>query len=72
MRDAAVRAATLTTQVKPLLFNENRMSDIWPEDLEEFRARVWRGDQQAYRNARKYGGYMLLRPLVRKFGGRVP
>jgi hypothetical protein len=57
-----------TTQATPPLFNENRMSDIWPENLVEFRARVWRGDDQALRNARKYGGYLLLRPLVRRFG----
>ena len=57
-----------TTQVTPPMFNENRMADIWPEDLAEFRARVWRGDDNAYRDARKFGGYLLLRPLVRKFG----
>ena len=57
-----------TTQVTPPLFNENRMSDIWPEDLAEFRKRVWRGDDNAYRDARKFGGYLLLRPLVRRFG----
>ena len=60
--------AAYTTQTAPALFNENRVSDIWPEDLAEFRARVQRGDDLAYRNASKYGGYLLLRPLVRKFG----
>lgn len=60
--------AAHTTQTAPPLFNENRMSDIWPEDLAEFRGRVLRGDDHAYRDVRQYGGYLLLRPLVRKFG----
>jgi hypothetical protein len=60
--------AAHTTQVTGPLFNENRVADIWPEDLLEFRARVWRGNDDAYRDARKYGGYLLLRPLVRRFG----
>ena len=57
-----------TTQNAAPLFNENRIAEIWPEDMEELRARVYRGDQQAYLTARKYGGYLLLRPLVREFG----
>ncbi len=60
--------AAHTTQLTAPLFNENRVADIWPEDLLEFRARVWRGNDDAYRDARKYGGYLLLRPLVRRFG----
>jgi hypothetical protein len=57
-----------TTQSAAPLFNENRLAEIWPEDLEELRGRVHRGDRQAYATARKYGGYLLLRPLVREFG----
>lgn len=57
-----------TTQSAAPLFNENRIAEIWPEDLEELRGRVHRGDRQAYATARKYGGYLLLRPLVREFG----
>jgi hypothetical protein len=57
-----------TTRNGEPLFNENRMTEIWPEDLEDLRARLYRGDQQAYAAARKYGGYLLLRPLVREFG----
>jgi hypothetical protein len=60
--------AAYTTQTAAPLFNENRIADIWPEDLVEFRTRVRRGDDQAYLDARKYGGYLLLRPLVSKFG----
>lgn len=50
------------------LFNENRLDEIWPEDFEEFRARIWRRDEPAYFNAQRYGGFMLLRPLIREFG----
>ena len=57
-----------TTRNAAPLFNENRIEEIWPENLEDLRARIYRGDQQAYLTARKYGGYLLLRPLVREFG----
>ena len=57
-----------TTRLAPPMFNENRIADIWPEDLTELRARAWRRDEPAYRDARKYGGYLLLRPLVQEFG----
>lgn len=60
--------AAHTTQVKAPMFNENRMAEIWPDDLAELRARAWRNDDSAYQNVRKYGGYLLLRPLVREFG----
>src|SRR5262245_43798382 len=58
--------AAHTTRIKAPLFNENRMSEIWPEDISELRA--LRNDDRAYQNVRKYGGYLLLRPLVREFG----
>jgi hypothetical protein len=60
--------AAHTTQVKIPLFNENRLAEIWPDDVAELRARAWRSDDSAYQNVRKYGGYLLLRPLVREFG----
>jgi hypothetical protein len=55
-----------TTHVNAPLINENRLSEIWPEDLSAIGA--WRNDDRAYQNIRKYGGYLLLRPLVREFG----
>jgi hypothetical protein len=58
--------AAHTTRVKAPLFNENRMGEIWPEDLSQLGA--WRNDDRAFQNIRKYGGYLLLRPLVREFG----
>jgi len=58
--------AAHTTRAKAPLINENRLSEIWPEDLSQLAA--WRTDDRAYQNVRKYGGYLLLRPLVREFG----
>jgi hypothetical protein len=60
--------AVHTSRTQVPLFNENRLAEIWPEDLAEFRSHAWRSDDRAYQNARNYGGYMLLRPLVREFG----
>ena len=56
------------TQLKVPMFNENRLAEIWPDDVAELRGRAWRHDYSAYQNVRKYGGYLLLRPLVREFG----
>jgi hypothetical protein len=60
--------AAHTTQSKAPMFNENRLAEIWPENVADLRGRAWRVDDSAYQNVRKYGGYMLLRPLVREFG----
>jgi hypothetical protein len=61
-------AIAYTRQLEPPMFNDNRIAEIWPEDIAEFRARTWRRDERAYLDARKYGGFLLLRPLVREFG----
>jgi hypothetical protein len=60
--------AAHTSRTRALLFNENRMAEIWPEDIAEFSGRAWRSDHRAYQDARNYGGYLLLRPLVARFG----
>ena len=60
--------AAHTTQVTAQLFNENRISQIWPEDIAELRVRSWSANSRAYQDVREYGGYLLLRPLVREFG----
>jgi hypothetical protein len=57
---------THTSRIKAPLFNENRMSEIWPEDISELDTS--RSNDRAYQNVRNYGGYLLLRPLVREFG----
>ena len=49
------------------LFNENRVDQIWPEDFAVFRKRVWRTDQE-YQDVQRYGGIMLIKPLIDEFG----
>src|SRR5688572_19495463 len=49
------------------LFNANRVDQIWPEDFSVFRKRVWRTDQE-YQDVQRYGGIMLIKPLIDEFG----
>lgn len=49
------------------LFNSNRLDIIWPENFKEFERRVWRTDQE-YQDVQRYGGILLLRPLINEFG----
>jgi hypothetical protein len=56
----------LTTQRLPM-FNENRLDTIWPEDFARFRNKVWLGDSE-YEHVKRYGGIMLMRPLIAQFG----
>lgn len=50
------------------IFNSNRLDRIWPEDFSGFRKRVWRKGDQEYMDVQRYGGIMLLRPLINEFG----
>jgi hypothetical protein len=45
----------------------NRVDQIWPEDFSDFRKRVWRTDQE-YQDVQRYGGIMLIKPLIEEFG----
>jgi hypothetical protein len=49
------------------LFNANRVDQIWPDDFGTLRKRVWRTDQE-YLDVQRYGGIMLIRPLIEEFG----
>ncbi len=49
------------------LFNVNRVDQIWPDDFAVFRKRVWRTDQE-YLDVQRYGGIMLIKPLIEEFG----
>ena len=49
------------------LFNVNRVDQIWPEDFAAFRKRAWRTDQE-YLDVQRYGGIMLIKPLIEEFG----
>jgi hypothetical protein len=55
------------TEMRGPIFNSNRLDRIWPEDFAEFRKRVWRTDQE-YLEVQRYGGILLVRPLVDEFG----
>lgn len=54
-------------QIHAPLFNANRIDRIWPQDFAAFRKRVWRTDEE-YRNVQRYGGILLIRPLIDEFG----
>jgi hypothetical protein len=49
------------------LFNVNRVDQIWPDDFGTLRKRVWRTDQE-YLDVQRYGGIMLIKPLIEEFG----
>lgn len=50
------------------IFNTNRIEEIWPEDFSDFRREVMGSDDKAYREVQRYGGIMLVRPLISEFG----
>lgn len=50
------------------IFNENRLDRIWPEDFSDFRKRVWRYGDPEYQDVQRYGGILLIRPLISEFG----
>lgn len=56
----------LTSNRLPI-FNENQLNEIWPEDFARFRSKVWMGDDE-YESVKRYGGIMLMRPLITQFG----
>jgi hypothetical protein len=57
----------LVKDVRGPIFNSNRVDRIWPDDFSEFQKRVWRGGQE-YTDVQRYGGIMLVQPLVDEFG----
>lgn len=59
--------AEVLTMPRPPLFNENRLDRIWPDDFASFQRRVTRS-QTEYRDVQRYGGILLVRPLVGEFG----
>ena len=50
------------------IFNANRLELIWPESLSDFQQRLWRDSGRLYDGIRRYGGIMLVRPLIHEFG----
>lgn len=55
------------TATQPPIFNSNRLDRIWPEDFGKFSKRVWRDDAE-YSDVQRYGGILLIKPLVDEFG----
>jgi hypothetical protein len=55
------------TTLRLPIFHENRLDTIWPEDFARFRGKVWLGDSE-YEYVKRYGGIMLMRPLIARFG----
>jgi hypothetical protein len=51
-----------------LLFNENRIDRIWPDDIGAFDDRNFRQSDPDYADVLRFGGILLLRPLVAEFG----
>lgn len=49
------------------LFNANRLDRIWPEEFGRFSRRVWRTDPE-YMDVQRYGGILLVQPLINEFG----
>gem|GEM_PF-1054438 len=60
--------AAQLTAIRDPLFNENRMDRIWPSDFRSFRERVWRRDDRRYLEVQRYGGLMLVKPLIDRYG----
>jgi hypothetical protein len=54
-------------RIRSAIFNTNRLDRIWPQDFLAFRKRVWRTDQE-YLDVQRYGGILLVRPLIDEFG----
>ena len=50
------------------IFNENRIDRVWPEDFAAFVERNWRHEESEYRDVQRYGGILLVRPLIGEFG----
>lgn len=60
-------AAHLTAIRNPM-FNENRLDRIWPSDFRSFRDRVWRKEDRRYLEVQRYGGLLLVKPIIDRYG----
>jgi len=55
-------------EVRTPIFNANRLDMIWPEDFAGFRRSLWNKGDQGYLDVQRYGGILLIRPLIDRFG----
>jgi hypothetical protein len=49
-------------------FNENRLDRIWPDDFASFEQHNYRYDDPEYADVQRFGGILLMRPLIGEFG----
>lgn len=55
-------------EVRTPIFNANRLDMIWPEDFARFRRSLWNKGDQVYLDVQRYGGILLIGPLIDQFG----
>lgn len=55
-------------EVRAPIFNANRLDMIWPEDFARFRNSLWNRGDQPYLDVQRYGGILLIGPLIDQFG----
>jgi len=55
-------------ELRAPIFNANRLDMIWPEDFAGFRRGLWNKGDQGYLDVQRYGGILLIRPLIDRFG----
>lgn len=55
-------------EVRTPIFNANRLDMIWPEDFARFRRGLWNKGDQLYLDVQRYGGILLIGPLIDQFG----
>jgi hypothetical protein len=55
-------------EVRTPIFNANRLDMIWPEDFARFRRSLWKKGDQSYLDVQRYGGILLVGPIIDQFG----
>lgn len=55
-------------EVRTPIFNANRLDMIWPEDFAGFRRGLWNKGDQRFLDVQRYGGILLIGPLIDQFG----
>jgi hypothetical protein len=55
-------------EVRTPIFNANRIDMIWPEDFTRFRRSLWDKGDRLYQDVQRYGGLLLVGPLIDQFG----
>ena len=55
-------------EVRTPIFNANRLDMIWPENFAAFRRGLWDDGDRTYLDVQRFGGILLIRPLINEFG----